>query len=311
MPASVSTPRCFDTFCCPAPSRSASSVTLSSRSRRRSRARTRSGSPSARKRRAISSARSSGIGCGISMAPMLHYATPKLYSGLLAQEVRGEEPAVSVVEAPVVPAAAEHPVVVGPVGRLGRFAADHVRAVSLAWAAVALALAVFAPQVETALSGAGWQANGSESVKARALVERSFRGISSSAPLVVVHSPTLTADAPGFRSTLTQVESVLGSDPRVTAVFGPRSGASISRDGHTALVVGGAGGDPTAMVAAADSLKGKLQGLETGDVTVSVTGASGMWSDFNEANRTAMMKSELYSWPITLAIMLHHQTLRT
>jgi RND superfamily putative drug exporter len=28
-----------------------------------------------------------------------------------------------------------------------------------------------------------------------------------------------------------------------------------------------------------------------------------MWSDFNTANRTAMMKSELYSWPITLAIL--------
>ena len=76
---------------------------------------------------------------------------------------------MSVVEAPVVPAAPDHPEAVGPIGRLGRFAADHVRAVSLAWAAVALALAVFAPQVETALSGAGWQANGSESVDARTL----------------------------------------------------------------------------------------------------------------------------------------------
>ena len=58
------------------------------------------------------------------------------------------------------------------------------------------------------------------------------------------------------------------------------------------------------MVAAADSLKGPLQALSTGDITVSVTGASGMWSDFNEANRTAMMKSELYSWPVTLAILV-------
>ena len=29
-----------------------------------------------------------------------------------------------------------------------------------------------------------------------------------------------------------------------------------------------------------------------------------MWSDFNAANRTAMMKSELISWPVTLAILL-------
>ena len=28
-----------------------------------------------------------------------------------------------------------------------------------------------------------------------------------------------------------------------------------------------------------------------------------MWSDFNAANRSAMMKSELFSWPVTLAIL--------
>src|SRR5687767_792196 len=29
-----------------------------------------------------------------------------------------------------------------------------------------------------------------------------------------------------------------------------------------------------------------------------------MWSDFNEANRQAMMKSELISWPVTLGILV-------
>ena len=56
---------------------------------------------------------------------------------------------------------------VGPVGRLGRWAADHLRLVALAWSVVAVVLAIFAPSVETALSGAGWQASGSESVSAR------------------------------------------------------------------------------------------------------------------------------------------------
>ena len=35
-----------------------------------------------------------------------------------------------------------------------------------------------------------------------------------------------------------------------------------------------------------------------------MTGASGMWSDFNTANRTAMMKSELFSWPVTMIILV-------
>ncbi|MGE5689582.1 MAG: MMPL family transporter, partial [Pseudomonadota bacterium] len=78
---------------------------------------------------------------------------------------------MTVLEAPARPDAPAAPPTVGPVGRLGRFAADHLRLVVVAWAVVAAALAVFAPSVETALSGAGWEANGSESVRARTLVE--------------------------------------------------------------------------------------------------------------------------------------------
>ena len=49
----------------------------------------------------------------------------------------------------------------GPIGRLGRYAAAHRRAVFITWAVIAVGLGVLAPRVETALSGAGWQANGS------------------------------------------------------------------------------------------------------------------------------------------------------
>ena len=198
----------------------------------------------------------------------------------------------------------EHPEAVGPVGRLGRWAADHVRLVAVAWAVIALALAVFAPKVETALSGAGWQANGSQSVQARQLIQQNFGGLSSSAPIVVIHSSTLTTSSPAFRATVARAEAILRSDSRIATVVPPRPGISISRDGHTALVVAGAKKDPTAMVAAADTLKGKLHKLATGNVSVSLTGASGMWSDFNAANRTAMMKSELFSWPVTMAILV-------
>jgi len=193
---------------------------------------------------------------------------------------------------------------VGPIGRLGRFAAEHVRAVSIAWAVIAVALAVFAPKVETTLSGAGWQANGSQSVQARVVIQQSFGGLASSGPIVVVHSPTFTANSPAFGSTVRRAEAILRADSRISTVVPPRPGISISRDGHTALIVAGARKDPTAMVAAADTLKGKLQRLASGDVSVSLTGASGMWSDFNAANRSAMMKSELYSWPVTLAILV-------
>ena len=58
----------------------------------------------------------------------------------------------------------------GPVGRLGRYAATHVRLVALAWVVVAVGLGFLAPRVETALSGAGWEATGSR-VRRRAVAD--------------------------------------------------------------------------------------------------------------------------------------------
>jgi RND superfamily putative drug exporter len=193
---------------------------------------------------------------------------------------------------------------VGSVGRLGRFAADHVRGVAIAWAIAAVTLAAFAPKVETALSGAGWQEDGSESVQARQLIQRNFDGLSSSALTVVVHSRRATTSSDAFRQTVARVERILSADRRVGTVHPPRPGATISPDGHTALVIGGAKGTTTAMVAAAEELKSKLKAAAAPPVEVSLTGNSGMWSDFNSANRKAMMKSEVMSWPVTMAIIV-------
>ena len=192
----------------------------------------------------------------------------------------------------------------GPIGRLGRYTATHFRLVAVAWAVIAVGLGVFAPNVEHALSGAGWEATGSESVETRKLVDRNFEGLSSSALQVVVHSPDQTVDDPAFKNVLADAQKVLNGDERVTRIVAPQPGVSISRDGHTAVIQAGAGADSNDMVRAADDLKGELSALGGQGVEVNLTGASGMWSDFNEANKTAMMKSELISWPVTLGILV-------
>ncbi len=192
----------------------------------------------------------------------------------------------------------------GPIGRLGLYTATHFRTVAIAWAVVVVALGVFAPKVETALSGAGWEATGSESVAARELIDRDFAGMSSSALMVVVHSSDRTVADPAFRRAVASAERALKADPRVKAVVTPRAGTSISRDGHTAIVQAGAAADANAMVRAADDLKAGLARAGGDGVQISLTGASGMWSDFNEANRAAMMKSELFSWPVTMVILV-------
>src|SRR6478672_10277428 len=90
-------------------------------------------------------------------------------------------------------------IALGPIGRLGRIAASYPRRVFIVWALVAVGLGILAPRVETALSGAGWQANGSQSVEARQLIDRSFAGAGSYSMQVAVHSRHLTAGAPEFR----------------------------------------------------------------------------------------------------------------
>jgi RND superfamily putative drug exporter len=192
----------------------------------------------------------------------------------------------------------------GPIGRLGRYTATHFRTVAIGWAVLAVVLGVFAPRVEHALSGAGWEATGSESVAARTIVDRDFGGLSSSALMVVVHSDTQTIGDPAFASAVAAAQHKLEADPRVSRVVGPQPGTSISRDRHTAVIQAGAAADANTMVRAADDLKGELARVGGDSVSVSLTGASGMWSDFNEANKTAMMKSELLSWPVTLAILV-------
>src|SRR5918912_3054158 len=99
--------------------------------------------------------------------------------------------------------------VVGPLGRLGRWAATHRRTVVLAWVGVAVCLGVLAPRAEHALSGGGWQADRSESVEARRLIDRHFDGQGSYALVVVVSSPTHDGASPAFRATIGRVAGLL------------------------------------------------------------------------------------------------------
>ena len=110
----------------------------------------------------------------------------------------------------------------GPVGRLGRWTADHFRAVAFTWVVIAVGLGVLAPRVETALSGAGWEATGSESLKVRQTVDREFGGLSSSALMVVVHSKDRTVNDPAFKAVVANAQRTLSADARVTQVVAPR-----------------------------------------------------------------------------------------
>ena len=192
----------------------------------------------------------------------------------------------------------------GVMAGLGAWTATHLRAVLLAWAAVLVIFGVFAPSVLSSLAGAGWQDSTSQSVAARNLIQRDFAGLGSSAlqAVIVDHHAPLATD-PAARRVLGNVTAMLRADRRVSTVVAPQHGVSLSRDGRTGIVTAGAAAGPNAMVTAAGSLAGPVARLGTSGITVTLTGDSALWANFNSANRSAMMRSELLSWPVTLTIL--------
>ena len=192
----------------------------------------------------------------------------------------------------------------GVLARLGRTMATHTRWVIGIWLIALVALGAAAPSVFTSLAGAGWQANGSESVQVRELAEQHFGGNSSAAVQVVVHSDSQQISAAPMQDTLARATALFAEDSRFGEVLAPQPGMTISPDGHTGILIAGANASTDDMVSALDQLGGQLSDLSTNEIEVYPTGASALWSDFNKANHEAMIKAEMMSWPVTLAIMV-------
>lgn len=189
--------------------------------------------------------------------------------------------------------------------RLGAWAATHLRVVLAVWLVVLVGFGIFAPTVESALAGAGWQDSSSQSVTARTLIGKNFVGLGSTALQVVVvdhHGPI--ANDPQARQVIARIGGVLRADRRVSKVVMPQREVTLSADGRTAIVIAGAAAGPDTMVRAADALLGPLSGLARPGISVNLTGDSALWSQFNDANRSAMLRSELFSWPVTLVILV-------
>ena len=192
----------------------------------------------------------------------------------------------------------------GRLGRLGRWAADHLTLIAVGWLAIVVGLGALAPRVEDTLSGAGWKALGSESVAARDVIDRDFGGLGAYSLAVVIDGRSKSVDDPAFHRTVSRVRATLGRDSAIGPVVGPRESGAISSDRRVAVVRAGAAADDTEMVAAAKRLEGPLDRLSSGQVNVTLTGTPALWAAFNEANKAAMLKSEVLSWPVTLAILL-------
>lgn len=188
--------------------------------------------------------------------------------------------------------------------RLGTWTATHLRIVVVAWAVVIVAFGFFAPSVQSALAGAGWQDSTSQSVAARNVIQRDFHGLGASAlQVVVVDRAGQISSDPAARAVIAKVTNLLRAESTVSTVVEPQPGVSISPDGRTGIITAGAAAGPNAMVKAAQQLAGPIGRAGSGTVSATLTGDSALWANFNSVNHSAMMRSEMLSWPVTIAIL--------
>ena len=190
--------------------------------------------------------------------------------------------------------------------RLAAFSARHRRGVIAVWMLVAFAAAPLALTLTSALSGAGWEAQGSTAQRVRDEIRRDFPTLGAEAPVVVYHQQTAIATDP---APLNRLVAQLQHAPHARAVPNPlalpAAAGLISRDGHTALIpvdqiVKNDAGRPVA-AGELGTYVGKLT-LASG-AKAKVTGEWPVWSDFNKINAEALHKAELVSGLPTMILL--------
>lgn len=165
---------------------------------------------------------------------------------------------------------------------------------------VAAAVAVLAVWVGGALVGdlrsGGFDDPGSESARARALVERAA-GVSPSNAVAVLVTPGGDVRTGPGRALVRRVAATVGGDPGVGLVIAPGAGdgdRQISRDGRSAYVVGLLRpGDGASRAATVDRLRDRV----AGDPRLAVGGPAVIATAITDRIRADLTRAELIALP--------------
>jgi putative drug exporter of the RND superfamily len=190
--------------------------------------------------------------------------------------------------------------------RVAASMARHRRVVIGVWLVVAFAAAPLALTLTGALSGAGWEAQGSTGQKVRDELRKDFPALGAENPVVVYHQPApIASDPKGLRSLV----AALGDAPRARSVANPLTlpadAGLIALDGRTAIVpVDLAVTSDASRPVAAGELGRYVSGLKLyAGAEANVTGEWPVWSDFNKVNEEALHKAELVSGIPTMILL--------
>ncbi len=190
--------------------------------------------------------------------------------------------------------------------RLAASMARHRRIVIAVWLVVAFAAAPLALTLTGALSGAGWEAQGSTAQQVRDELRKDFPALGAENPVVVYRqSAPIASDPSGLRALVRSLQRA----PRARSVADPLTlpadAGLISRDGRTAIVpVDLTVTSDASRPVAAGALGSYVSGLKLAPgARADVTGEWPVWSDFNKVNEEALHKAELVSGIPTMILL--------
>ena len=174
------------------------------------------------------------------------------------------------------------------------------------WALVVVAAAPLAVSLTGALSGAGWDAQGSEAQAVRNELRTKFPQVGAEAAMIVVQQPESVETSPAAVKMLASgAASAPGSAGAMNPLDLPKESGLISRDGRTVIIpVMLEGSEDADLPVSAGHLMEWLEEQELPSGTVAnATGEWAMWEDFNAENEKALHKAELLSGLPTLILL--------
>jgi putative drug exporter of the RND superfamily len=194
----------------------------------------------------------------------------------------------------------------GLLARIGRAAGRRPRRVLALWAVAVLVAAPLAVTLTGALSGAGWEAQGSTAQRVRDELRRDFPQLGAESVIVAFRQDRpITDDASGLRGLLAALGQSDGARQVVDPLSAPPSAGLISRDGRAALIpVALAAGDDAELPEAAGRVMRTVDGaaLPAG-AEANATGEWAVWHDFNAENEAALHRAELLSGLPTMILL--------
>jgi RND superfamily putative drug exporter len=195
----------------------------------------------------------------------------------------------------------------GWLARLGAFVADRKRPVLLLWFVLVVIAAPLAITLTSALSGAGWDPQGTDAATVREELRRDFPQLGAEAAVVVLQQAEPVATSPaGLRTLLDALDGVPAAAEVIDPLVQPPDAGLVSADGHTVLVpVVLAGESDSDLPEAAHELIGDVAAIELPEgVRAEVTGEWPVWSDFNSSNESALHRAEILSGLPSLVLLV-------